>query len=516
MVTKVSSIGLRGMEGYRIQVEVHVMEGQPSFTIIGLPDLAVKESRERVLSTLSVMNCDVSNEKVIVQLSPPEQRKMGPFFDIAIALAILKEKDQIKVNFDEDTAFVGSLRLDGTIQSVDGLLPSVLAAKHLGFKKLYIPTTLDLPLASVPDLEICPIHDVNECLGHLEGQNCLSFTKRDDSYLSVVAEQDNRNDFAHIIGQEQAKRAMTIAASGGHHLFMTGPPGCGKTLLAETYPSILPPLTDEQFLEMISIYQMTNTTPPSGHSAPFRAPHHSSSYVSLVGGGSNPRPGEASLAHHGVLFLDELPEFTKKTLDMLREPLESGQVHISRAVGTVSYPARFQLITAMNPCPCGYHGAKKRYCTCSPKEIQKYVNRISGPLLDRFDIFLPLVPVSMNHITKNNTTSTDLSTHVAEVRQIQKVRYGSDVLNANVSLDLLKSVGNITDHQIKIIATCAQKQQWSNRVQVKILRLARTIADLNNEEAVTDESLWEAMTYQRNPLTKKDRLSVVYNDNVTN
>ncbi|WP_138420458.1 YifB family Mg chelatase-like AAA ATPase [Aquibacillus sediminis] len=370
MVTSISSIGLLGMEGYRIQVEVHVMEGPPAFTIIGLPDLAVRESRERVMSTLITMGCDVSEQRVIVQLSPPEQKKAGPFFDIAIALGILKEEEKLDVEFDADTAFVGSLRLDGTIQSVDGLLPSVLAATKLGFKRLYLPSSLELPLANIPSLDLFPIHHLNDCVAHLEGQLSLSFAE--DERPHVVAEQNappSEHDFSHVIGHERAKRALTIAAAGGHHLFMSGPPGCGKTMLAESFSTILPTLTDQQYLEMVSVYQMTNSTPPPRGTAPFRSPHHSSSYVALVGGGSNPKPGEASLAHNGVLFLDELPEFTKKTLDMLREPLESGLVHISRARGTVTYPAHFQLISAMNPCPCGYHGAKHRYCTCSPKEI---------------------------------------------------------------------------------------------------------------------------------------------------
>ncbi|GAE95342.1 Mg(2+) chelatase family protein [Gracilibacillus boraciitolerans JCM 21714] len=351
MVTSISSIGLHGMEGYRIQVEVHVLEGAPAFTIIGLPDLAVREARERVMSALITMGgCDVSEKRVIVQLSPPEQKKSGPFFDIAIALGILKEEGEINVEFDANIAFVGSLRLDGTIQSVDGLLPSVLVASQLGFTQLYIPSALELPLANIPSLDIFPIQHLDDCVAHLQGQLSLSITG--NKCANVVAEQSSRPseyDFPpHVLGHERAKRAMMIAAAGGHHLFMTGPPGCGKTMLAERFPTILPLLTDQQYLEMVSVYQMTNSTPPPKRIPPFRSPHHSSSYVALVGGGSNPKPGEASLAHHGVLFLDELPEFTRKTLDMLREPLESGKVHISRAQGTVTYPARFQLISAMN------------------------------------------------------------------------------------------------------------------------------------------------------------------------
>lgn len=326
----------------------------------------------------------------------------------------------------------------------------------------------------------------------------------EDETVNLVAEQSNRlseYDFSHVLGHERAKRAMTIAAAGGHHLFMTGPPGCGKTMLAERFPTILPLLNDQQYLEMVSVYQMTNSTPPPKGIPPFRSPHHSSSYVALVGGGSSPKPGEASLAHHGVLFLDELPEFTRKTLDMLREPLESGKVHISRAQGTVTYPARFQLISAMNPCPCGYHGAKNRYCTCSPKEIQKYQNRISGPLLDRFDIFLSLVPVTINASTSKGQTSLELLQQVSKAQAIQQKRYQSADKNATISFEALKKLGNVSPKLIQLLEKCAQKQLWSNRVQVKILRLARTIADLNEEERVTEEALWEAMALQRSPLT---------------
>ncbi|MDC3418654.1 YifB family Mg chelatase-like AAA ATPase [Aquibacillus salsiterrae] len=505
MVTRISSIGLRGMEGYRIQVEVHVIEGPPSFIIIGLPDLAVKESRERVLSSLILMGCNVSNEKVIVQLSPPEQRKMGPFFDIAIALGVMKEKGKTKANFDENTAFVGSLRLDGAVQSVDGLLPSLLAATRLGFKEIYVPAALETPIKNIPSLRVIPVHHLDDCLAHLEGQPTLSiFDTQSNTSSQTEVVPEFHHDFSKIIGQERAKRALVIAASGNHHLFMSGPPGCGKTLLAETYPSILPQLSDEEYLEMLSVYQISSTNPPPRSRLPFRSPHHSSSYVSLVGGGSSPKPGEASLAHHGVLFLDELPEFTKKTLDMLREPLESGKVHISRAQGTVTYPARFQLISAMNPCPCGYYGAKNRYCTCSPREIQKYHNRISGPLLDRFDIFLPLVPVSLEHGKNEGPTSMELRQQVVEARRIQSERYGGTVTNATASLDTLLRVGKVTSKQVQLIERHAQKGQWSNRVQVKILRLARTIADLNGEKEVTDQALWEAMTFQRRPVAKGD------------
>ncbi|WP_040207185.1 YifB family Mg chelatase-like AAA ATPase [Neobacillus jeddahensis] len=390
MTVIVSSIGLKGLEGYRVQVEVRIRTGTESMVIVGLPDASVKESRERVVAALGHFDVDVTDQKVVVNLSPSEQKKNGPLF----------------VNSPQ-------------------------------------------------------------------------------------------KDFQHVIGHEQAKRALEIAAAGEHNVLMSGPPGCGKSLLAETFPSILPNLTNQAQLEVMSLYQLAGERRIFHQNAPFRHPHHSASSVAIIGGGSTPRPGEISLAHRGVLFLDEIAEFTKKTIDMLRQPLETGQVTISRAHSTVTYPSNFILIGAMNPCPCGYLASNHHYCTCSHKQIQAYRNRISGPVYDRLDILLPLQSINLDQPSKRLESSNDIRNRVEEARQRQYQRYQTEVSNAKAPFEIITQTSPITSDQQKMLTTVAVKKNWSNRVQIKIIRLARTISDLAGEDHITDTAIWEAMTLRR-------------------
>jgi magnesium chelatase family protein len=508
MTVKVSSIGLKGLEGYRVQVEVRIKPGTESMIIVGLPDTSVKESRERVVAALGHFAVDVTDQKIVVNLSPSEQKKNGPLFDLAIAIAALKELNMIRVEIPMDTGFIGALSLDGMVVKADGMLPALISAKGIGLKKVYLPYDPNIPIHMLKNLDCIVVQHIEEVIQHLEGQEILAFLpnqyQNDQTPLFTTLLQ---KDFRHVIGHEQAKRALEIAAAGSHNVLMSGPPGCGKSLLAETFPSILPILTNQAQLEVMSLYQLAGERQPIQQNVPFRHPHHSASSVAIIGGGSTPRPGEISLAHKGVLFLDEIAEFTKKTLDMLRQPLETGQVTISRAHSTVTYPASFVLIGAMNPCPCGYLGSNDRYCTCSQKQIQSYRNRLSGPVQDRIDILLPLKSVNLDQSSKNQDTSSAIRERVNKAQQFQYQRYQIEVTNAKVPFEVLTETSPLTSEQQKMLMNVAAKQNWSNRVQIKIIRLARTISDLAEEDKISDTAIWEAMTLRRRGLHKQQSVA---------
>ncbi|TLS38606.1 YifB family Mg chelatase-like AAA ATPase [Pseudalkalibacillus caeni] len=508
MATVVPSIGLKGIEGYVVKVEVQVMPGLEGVSIVGLPDASVKESKERVLAALHCYKCEeILTRKIIINLSPAEQKKNSPVFDLAMAIGIMKETGFMREVIPSDTAFLGILSLDGSVKPVDGMLPAILAAKREGFKILYLPPLQDIPLTHIEGIELRFVQSLQEVLDSLNGQ--LSVFSLPPQEPIPFQKNASEKDFKHVIGHEQAKRALEIAAAGGHHLLMSGPPGCGKSLLAETFPSIVPLMSQEGQFEVMSIYQLAGTTNPSFQTPPFRSPHHSASSVSLIGGGSNPKPGEVSLAHRGVLFLDEMAEFPKRTLDMLRQPLETGKVTISRAASTVTYPSRFILIGAMNPCPCGYLGASHRYCTCSPKQVKKYQNRISGPILDRMDIHLILsaVPLDGDSI-EHNEPSAAIREKVTAARQRQYERYQAEIYNAVVPPEILLQQVGLNAGQEKMIQQMSSKQNWSTRVQMKIIRLARTISDLNGDELITDEAIWEAMTLKRENNNRNQKVVV--------
>ena len=489
------SIGLKGVEGYRVQVEVQTICAMEAFVIVGLPDASVKESKERVSAALHSFGYQLVDHKTIINLSPSEQKKNGPLFDLPIAVGILKSLEVIPSKISNLTGFIGALSLDGSILPVEGMLPAVLAAKKIGLTTLYMPYSESLPEIEFDDFEIIYVSSIKEVVQHLAGQNILpvQVTK---SINEKMMKYDR--DFTNIIGHQFAKRALEIAAAGEHHLFMMGPPGCGKSMLAETFPSILPPLTKEAQLEKISLYELAGMGYEGYQLSSIRTPHHSASSVSIIGGGQTPKPGEISLAHRGVLFLDEIAEFSKKTLDMLRQPIESGVVTISRARSIVKYPASFLLIGAMNPCPCGYLGSSSRYCTCSQKQVQSYQNRLSGPIRDRFDISLLIEPVILNKADESNSETSDtIRKRVIKARERQYERYGKEITNGRVSYDMITKTNEPSAKLQQILQQVSFKKKWSNRVQIKVLRLARTISDLKGEHRITEEALWEAMTLSR-------------------
>jgi len=508
MTVKVSSVGLKGLEGYRVQVEVRITPGTESMVIVGLPDASVKESKERVIAALSHFAVDVTDQKVVVNLSPSEQKKNGPLFDLAIAIAALKELGVIKGDIPKDTALIGALSLDGTVEKAEGMLPALVSAKELGLQRVYFPHDPDIPIHMLEDLECVVVHHIEEVVNHLDGQDCLSFLppyKPTNSILSIP--EVHHKDFCHVIGHEYPKRALEIAAAGEHNVLMSGPPGCGKSLLAETFPSILPVLTNKAQLEVMSLYQLAGEKRSYQQNVPFRFPHHSASSVAIIGGGSSPRPGEISLAHKGVLFLDEIAEFTKKTLDMLRQPLETGRVTISRAHSTVTYPCSFLLVGAMNPCPCGYLDSNHLYCTCSAKQIQSYQNRLSGPVYDRIDVLLSLQSINLEQPSKRQESSADIRKRVERARELQYRRYETEISNAKVPFEVITERSPLTNEQQRMLSKVAAKQNWSNRVQIKIIRLARTISDLVGEEEITDSSLWEAFSLRRMSVQKQQSIA---------
>ncbi|MBB5174585.1 magnesium chelatase family protein [Texcoconibacillus texcoconensis] len=495
MSSKVTSIGLKGLQGYVVQAEVQVMDGLESIVIVGLPDASVKESKERVSATLHSMGFPLVDMKVVINLSPAEQKKNGPLFDLAIALGVLKSGDFLKENIPDDAAFIGALSLDGSVLPVEGMIAAVLAAKKLNLKRLFLPFDPTLPKIEMDDLELIYIQSLQDVIDIFSGQPPLSF---DQPEAVKDEEQVVDKDFQQVIGHDFAKWALEIAAAGEHYVLMDGPPGCGKSLLAETFPSILPSLSKEAQLEKMSLYQLAGADDSSLSMPPYRHPHHSASAVSLIGGGTNPKPGEVSLAHRGVLFLDELAEFSKKTLDMLRQPLENEQVTISRVHSTVTYPAKFIFLAAMNPCPCGYFGSKTQYCTCSKKQIQTYQNRVSGPVLDRIDILLSLKSVHLKgHDFQGIESSEVIKQRVQIARERQYQRYGEKVCNGSVPYEHLLKMSPLTGEQQQLIQRLSVREALSNRVQIKMIRLARTIADVKGENEISDESLLEAMTLRK-------------------
>lgn len=502
MVSKVFSSGICGINGYTVEVECSVSSGLSTFEIVGLPDASVKEARERVLSAISSVGFDFPLGKVTVNLAPGNIRKEGSGFDLPIALSVLICSGAVSPQATDGYMFLGELSLDGSLRGLPGVLPMVIAARELGFKKIILPSVNAREAAVVRDMSVFGAETLHDIILHLTQVHELApSTANESDYFSENTKHSM--DFADVKGQESVKRGLEIAAAGGHNCIMSGPPGSGKTMLARSMPSILPSMTFEEALEVTKIHSIAGTLPkdkPFMSERPFRAPHHSLSSTALTGGGRIPKPGEVSLAHGGVLFLDEFPEFSRTALEILRQPLEDSEVTVSRVNATVTYPSNFILIAAMNPCPCGFFGDPTNQCTCSVGQIQRYLAKISGPLLDRIDIQLTVEPVKYQNLADSRPaeSSEEIRKRVNAARKRQLERYKDEGIycNADLSSEQLKRFCPLGETEQKVLEAAYNKLGLSARAYTRIIKVARTIADLAGDEDINFTHIAEAINYR--------------------
>jgi magnesium chelatase family protein len=502
MLANVTSCALQGLDGVLVQVEVDTSRGMPGLTVVGLPDTAVKESRERVRSAVKNSGLVFPGKRITVNLAPADIRKEGPAYDLPIAVGVLIASEQVWPQAIEDALIIGELSLDGSVRHVDGILPVASVAYEEEISQVFVPAEDASEAALITDLEVIPVENLGQLAAHLQGLREIPPYNPDENPVEAPP-PPYATDFAEVKGQEHVKRALEVAAAGGHNVLMSGPPGAGKTLLARSMPSIMPEMSIDEALEVTKIYSIVGLLPPDTpliRHRPFRAPHHTISHAGLVGGGHWPRPGEISLAHRGVLFLDELPEFSRRTLEVLRQPMEDHHVVISRATGTLSFPANFTLVGAMNPCPCGYYGDPVRECTCSPATVTRYQKRISGPLLDRIDIHIEVPRVDYDKLTNDRLgePSAAIRKRVERARKVQRHRFEKMPFSCNAAMGPgeVRKICQMDEAGRSLVRAAMQQLQMSARAFHRILKLARTIADLAGSEAIETAHLAEAIQYR--------------------